>query len=361
MVGTQYEFEKRKNLGSLVPPLTDWLTERMGTDVEVGKLETPIGAGASNETVFFTLAARSGTEVSERELVLRLHPREQYQLYLRPRFAMQFQLLQHLHRDGTVKVPNALWYEEDASVLGLPFFVMDRVQGRVLINSPTYNDVGWLADAPARERREIWESAVRSLATVHQVPMGAVEFMADERIGVPDLRHLLDEFAETLSWSAGVIPHPVLTEVLQWLLDNFPADPQVGLAWGDARMGNMIFGESGVTCIVDWEQVSLAGGMNDLGWWLLFDEINGTLAGTRRLEGLGTRSETVDLWRDAGGEPVRDLLWYEVLAGFRLSTFPLRRMLQTGNIPSTAPEENVVLNYVCRLLEIAPPAARAGI
>ncbi len=66
MAGSHFEFEKRKDLGALVPPLTGWLTERMGTDVQVGQLEAPGGAGASNETIFFTAAWRSGTGLTQR-------------------------------------------------------------------------------------------------------------------------------------------------------------------------------------------------------------------------------------------------------------------------------------------------------
>jgi aminoglycoside phosphotransferase (APT) family kinase protein len=79
-----------------------------------------------------------------------------------------------------------------------------------------------------------------------------------------------------------------------------------------------------VAGVMDWEQVSLGGPMMDLGWWLLFDDFHSVDHGIGRLDGLGTRQETVDLWTELTGRKVQDLHWHEVYAGWRVSAIAAR-------------------------------------
>ena len=98
------------------------------TDVRVGNLELPVGAGGSNETVLFEATWSEGGRDERADWVLRIHP-DQFQLFVDTDFREQFELLSLLHREQLVKVPEMHWYEADPSVLGQPFFVMSRLVG----------------------------------------------------------------------------------------------------------------------------------------------------------------------------------------------------------------------------------------
>jgi len=273
---------------------------------------------------------------------------------------MQFDLLRVLDRENLVTVPSVLWYEGDTGLLGQPFFVMERMFGRVPVSNPVYNATGWLYDATPVERRHLWESAVSELARIHRVPTSTVSFLGDPDVELGDLAQLWADDIATLNWSAGTEPHPVLDEIRQWLEVNMPVDVSPGLAWGDARIGNMMFGSNfEVVAVMDWEQASLGGALTDLGWWLFFDEFHSTTSGLKRLDGLGDRPETIALWEELTGQHARDLLWYEVLAGFRLTMFPLQmRSRPTSRVDGASAEDNDFLRRTCGLLDIAPPAAR---
>jgi hypothetical protein len=56
----------------------------------------------------------------------------------------------------------------------------------------------------------------------------------------------------------------------------------------------------------------------DLAWWLQFDVHHSTRQGTPRLDGLGTRKETIDFWEEHVGRAVFDLEWHEVWPAFKL-------------------------------------------
>ena len=82
--------------------------------------------------------------------------------------------------------------------------------------------------------------------------------------------------------------------------------------------------------VMDWEAANLSGSRQDLAWWVFFDDFNAEARGVRRLDGLGSREETVAFWEDRVGEPAGDLSWYEIFTGFQICLFTFRTMLELG-------------------------------
>uniref|UniRef100_UPI00202888D2 phosphotransferase n=1 Tax=Caballeronia sp. ATUFL_F1_KS39 TaxID=2921766 RepID=UPI00202888D2 len=74
-----------------------------------------------------------------------------------------------------------------------------------------------------------------------------------------------------LAWASDGKPQPTVDAGLAWLLANQPQDEPVGLSWGDARVGNMIFSDARCVAVLDWEMVALGNPEQDLGWWLFLD------------------------------------------------------------------------------------------
>jgi aminoglycoside phosphotransferase (APT) family kinase protein len=285
----------------------------------VHDLAYPIGAGFSNETIFFRAVLGDGDPRTE-DLVLRVSPAPEHQMFLHPEFDAQVRLLRTLHDRDLARVPRVRWSEEDPSWFGRPFFVMDRLHGRVPVSMPVYNSAGWLYDAEQAQRRIMWESALRELARIHQVP--------------PDLlQHSVDYGRAHYQWATEGVAHPSVDRLLEWIEDNVPASPTEGLSWGDARIGNMMFGDDfRLVAVMDWEQATLSGSLLDLGWWLFFDDVHSLDA--PRLDGLGGRQETIDLWEEWTGLSANDVLWYEVFAGVRVATLTLRTMNMLGGTPT---------------------------
>ncbi|WP_306320124.1 MULTISPECIES: phosphotransferase family protein [unclassified Streptomyces] len=317
-------FAKGRDLEAAAEALRPWLATRLGAgtalDVQIANLVYPLGAGVSNETILFD----ARTEGRVHELVLRVAPAPEHQMFLEPRFRLQYEMLAALRRLGTVRVPEALWYEKDPALLGQPFYVMRRMRGRVPVSMPVYNETGWLTTATPGERRTLWEGAVRQLAAIHGAPAEDFGFLHDPGQGAPGDEQQLTYWRRFATWALeDEIPASV-HELFAWVTATRPATSAPGLSWGDARIGNMMFDDAyGVVGVMDWEQASLAGPMADLGWWLLFDDIHSVEQGIGRLDGLGTRQETLDLWRELTGRPVEHLHWHEVFAGLKAGLLAL--------------------------------------
>jgi aminoglycoside phosphotransferase (APT) family kinase protein len=310
--------------------LEEWLRTRLGAfNVSIGEFTTPLGAGVSHETLLFPVRWDEGSVSCDGHFVLRIKPTT-VRLFPNDNFSDQFKLMQFLTDRGTVTAP-ALWLEEDPSLLGSPFMIMRRLEGRVPVSSPSYNAVGWLYEANPQQRRNLWESAVTQLGRIHSVPLQELRFLKSGESRDSRNAHQLNYWDDYLAWCVGSTAEPAMLRTRSWLEKNRPAGDE-GLSWGDARIGNMMFDfDFTLAGVMDWEQFSLDGPCHDLGWWLFFDRFHSIVQGIPRLDGLGTRAETIALWQSVTGRVAHDLEWYEAFAAYKVALLTLRTM-QVGGL-----------------------------
>lgn len=316
-----------------------------GQPVTVRDLKTPVGAGASNETILFFADWQGEDGPVSRGLVLRVGP-SAFQLFMDPRMKDQYRLLRSFHASGRVKVAEPLCFVEDSDPFGAPFMLMERLAGQVPVSFPPYNAEGFLCEATVAQRRTLWESAMDQLIRIATTPVAEVAFLA-EADGDGGFAEQFGWWRQASRWS-GVAHIPVIAKTEDWLLAHQPPNPPPGLSWGDARIGNMMFAaDFTVAGVMDWEQVGLGGALLDLGWWLYFDRFHSEALGLTRLEGLGGREETIARWQEGTGIAVRDLLWYEIFAGWKVSILTARKMLLEESAP--APRNNCSNNIITQL------------
>jgi aminoglycoside phosphotransferase (APT) family kinase protein len=328
-------------------------------DVSVSNISAPPGSGFSNETILADASwtGPSGRRESE-ELVVRVEPTT-YRVFYESNFEQQQRILEVLARETDVPVPAVLWTEDDDTVLGAPFFVMRKLPGVAAPDQPLYNEAGWLADAPPELRRTVWRNGVDALIKVHAVPTEVVDFLVRPELGPTGLDQTFASWCRAFEWAARGEEYPIAAAAREWLERNLPAVRPTALSWGDARIGNILFHEGRVQAVVDWEMLSLGGHEMDLGWWLFLDDFHSF--GVPRLEGLGTRAETIELWEERTGERASDLEWYEVFAGFRFAVVMMRigQMYESFGVSredrGDVERNNPVVHLLARKLDIAPP------
>jgi aminoglycoside phosphotransferase (APT) family kinase protein len=336
--------QRALDLDGLARALADTLARRLGvTGVEVTDLRIPDGAGTSSGTVLFSAKWTADGTGQTRDLVARTHP-DKVRLFREPDFHKQYVVIDALHRADRVKVAEALFYEDDPEVIGVPFFVMGQLKGRVPISFPGYNIEGFLFDGTPAQRRVAWESAMEELCRIARVPVDEFAFLDQPELGARGVDQQLEYWHRSIDWSTDhQTPDPVWA-MYEWLGANIPADAANGFTWGDARVGNMMFGDDfRLVGVMDWEQANLSGTRMDLGWWLYFDDFHSTSRNLVRLDGLGTRDETIAFWEDRVGERAGDLTWYEVFTGFQVGLLSFRTMLILGSPNALDWESNLGL------------------
>jgi aminoglycoside phosphotransferase (APT) family kinase protein len=162
--------------------------------------------------------------------------------------------------------PAAYWYEEDPSLLGGPFFVMEKVEGEV---PNPWSRAGKKFYAEAAKRGALPRSFVEALAALHNLDWrgSGLEF-----IGVPGpgKDFALREIAkwESLIDESRQKVEPVLTEVLMWLKANAPESQRLAFVHGAYRTGNLIVKDDAIAAIIDWELQVIGDPMYDVAYVL---------------------------------------------------------------------------------------------
>jgi aminoglycoside phosphotransferase (APT) family kinase protein len=304
----------------------------------------PRATGYSNETIFFRAAWSEQGRPREGHYVARIEPNET-PIYPRQTALplasvdVQYRTMQTVAEHSTVRVAPLVGYEVDRAVLGRPFFVMAYVDGRVPADWPRYTQEGFVVEeATPAERRRLLESGLEAMAQIHRIDCGkaGLEWLVPPG-KTPGLRCQLEVYREDASRELRGRRHPILEQALDWLESHFPGEGDVGISWGDARIGNMIFADYECVAVTDWEAVALGPPELDLGWWLMYDRFMHESAGvTTRLEGMPTRDEQRAYYAALTGRRLGDMHYFEVCAAMRFTAVMLRtmeRMTNAGLVP----------------------------
>lgn len=309
--------------------LSEWLPTALPgiEDLELAVLDRPSATGFSNETLLFDASyTRDGRRV-EQGLVVRVAPTG-YTLFPDPAFDVQHRVIGWLDANSEVRVPPLIAHEDDPEVLGAPFFVMERVDGRVPQDNPPYHADGWLVEAEPHERAKVWWGGIDTIAAVHAVDHRAAgfDFLDRPDLGDTPLTQELAYYADFLEQVQRDEPVPTAERALAWLDDHRPRErDEPVLLWGDARIGNIIFSNAcEPAAVLDWEMTCLGAPERDVAWALFLDRHHSEGIGAPRLEGFPTPAETVRRYEELTGIRLHDLEYYEVLSGFKFAVIMAR-------------------------------------
>ena len=327
--------------------LAGWLSAQTGADrVDVGEVSIPGLSGFSNETLLF----EATWENELHPLVIRVEPTG-HTVFPATAFDAQVRVMQALGAEGTVPVPEVLWFEEDPSILGARFVCMARVDGQVPADNPGYHGEGWMPALSPDEQRRVWESGIDTMGRIHQLDRAAIGLGWIPDV-TPSEQLVLDH--EYRTFACGDVPYPAVDRAFEVLEAAVPpATDRPALCWGDSRIGNMIFGDDQrVAAVLDWEMVTAGDPVQDLAWYLLLDRHHVMAFETTRLPGLPPRQESIARWESASGHPATQLEWYELLGAARYASIMVRVMKlldSSGVFPGAA--ESAFDQTGTRLLE----------
>ena len=276
---------------------------------------TPIGEGHSNMTYLIT--REQGTE-----LVLRRPPRPPLPPSAHD-VLREARLLTALH-DTAARVPEVLAVGSDESVIGSPFYVMERLAGEVIVASvPSPLDT-------VTERRRISEELIDALVEIHGVDWRKAGL---EGFGKPTgyLERQLRRFGGL--WELNRTREiPEVEEVAAWLARGRPESGQATVVHGDYRLGNTMFAGSApasLLAVLDWEMATIGDPLADIGYLcMMWTEAGDPEKGLRehlgrvtRAEGFLTRAELIARYEELSHRSMRDLRWYTTLALWKSVVF----------------------------------------
>jgi len=227
-----------------------------------------------------------------------------------------------LREAGFERLPTIVAVCESESLLGVPFYVMEVLDGLV----PTDDVPPGLEEASAR--RALGRDLVDALVEVHAADVATPALAAFSRPGSYNERQVR---RFTQLWEINKTRAiPRVEEVGSWLAANLPEPLTPTVVHGDYRLGNTMVTHTDPTqilAVLDWEMGAIGDPRADIGYLLAtYSEPGGppNPLGTSpitALSGFPSRAELVERYVAGSGRDVEPLGWFEGLALWKAAVF----------------------------------------
>ena len=306
--------------------IAPWLSAKLSGAplVEILEASEPT-QGFSSRTILFNARWQDGSREVDRPLVARIQ-RDVAVPMLADVFH-QHRVMTAIAANSAVKVPTIAFAERDPTVLGAPFFVMERLYGRVPPDFPSYHQRGWLADLPVTDRTGCWWNGSEEMARLHGIDWRRFPFLLDGMETPPDAVFYLDRFVGSwFDWARNGQAFPVIADALAYLKAHAPPAAASGLVWNDARLGNTMYAADGIAVVslLDFEVATLGPPEIDLAHWVYLDEVFSENFGVPRIDGLPRGTEAVAGFESIYGRPMPQFSYYMAVAALKILILSVR-------------------------------------
>ncbi|MBO0801785.1 MAG: phosphotransferase family protein [Nocardiopsaceae bacterium] len=216
-----------------------------------------------------------------------------------------------------VPVPETYALCEDTSVLGVPFYLMERVEGTPYRNAAQLEPLG-----PERARA-IALDMVDTLAALHRVDPAEVG-LAD--FGRPEgfLARQVSRWKKQLDASY-CRDLPAADELHKRLAAHIPEQSAPGIVHGDYRLDNILIDSADrLKAVIDWEMATLGDPLTDLALLLVYHRLGAQLGGeavadAARAPGFPSEREIIGRYAAGSDRDLSRFGFYLGLASYKLA------------------------------------------
>ncbi|HEU0303132.1 MAG TPA: phosphotransferase family protein [Gaiellaceae bacterium] len=221
-----------------------------------------------------------------------------------------------------IRLPTIRAVCEDESVLGVPFYVMDFLEGHVVTDTLP-------AGLEAEDaRRRLGLDLVDALVEIHAADVRSPAIAEFVRPG-SYLERQVRRFTQL--WEINRTRDlPDVEAVGEWLARTMPEPLPLAVVHGDYRLGNAMVAPHEpwrIVAVLDWEMGAVGDPRADVGYLLAtYSEPGGDVnplgaSPVTALEGFPTKRELVDRYRERSGREVEPLGWFQALALWKAAVF----------------------------------------
>jgi aminoglycoside phosphotransferase (APT) family kinase protein len=219
--------------------------------------------------------------------------------------------------------PEPLAYTEDESIIGCPFYVMERIRGIILRKDLPKG----LTFTPA-EARTLCEKLMDVYVELHAIHYNQVGL---ETFGKPEgyVKRQVGGWSERYR-NARTDDAPDFEIVMTWLQEKMPGESgTVSIIHNDYRFDNVVLDPHEplkIIGVLDWEMATIGDPLMDLGgalaYWVDRDDppnMQAIRMVPTNLEGMMTRKELTGRYAEKMGIPVAHIDFYYCFGLFRLA------------------------------------------
>jgi aminoglycoside phosphotransferase (APT) family kinase protein len=219
--------------------------------------------------------------------------------------------------------PEALVYTEDESIMGCPFYLMERLKGIIF-----RKDLPKGMTLSAEQARKLSENLTDIQLELHSIDYKAIGL---ESYGKPEgyVKRQIEGWSERYR-KALTSDVPDFEAVMAWLAGKMPADgDKPGIIHNDYKFDNVVLDPENplkIIGVLDWEMATIGDPLMDLGsslaYWVQKDDspkMEMIRLMPTNIEGMMTREEIVRRYSMRSGIEIESFDFYYCFGLFRLA------------------------------------------
>ncbi|HYU98546.1 MAG TPA: phosphotransferase family protein [Pyrinomonadaceae bacterium] len=215
---------------------------------------------------------------------------------------------------------------EDTSIIGVPFYLMERRRG-LIVRFKVPEEIG----ENLALRRQLSESVVDTLVALHAVDIqssGIVQIGKPAGFVTRQVRGWADRWQRSKTNDLAE-----MDQVINWLVDRIPAesDAIATIVHNDFKLDNIMLDPDDptrVVAVLDWEMCTVGDPLVDVGLFLSYWTMKGTDGGSDQNRSLRavtngpgwmTREEIIKQYEARTGRDLSRIVFYETFARFKVA------------------------------------------
>lgn len=236
----------------------------------------------------------------------------------------EFRLLSMIHPRFPL-APKPFLLCEDTSIIGVPFYLMERRRGLIVRTGA--------ADKPSEDltlRQRLSETVVDTLIALHAVDIyssGIVNIGKPLGFVTRQVHGWADRWQRSKTSEIAA-----MEQVIGWLVDRIPADLTGGatIVHNDFKLDNIMLNAnepSRVVAVLDWEMCTVGDPLVDVGLFLSYwtmtggtgADKNSSLRAVTNGPGWLTRQEIIERYQTKTKRDLSGIVFYETFARFKVA------------------------------------------
>ncbi|WP_405206277.1 phosphotransferase family protein [Aquimarina sp. LLG6339-5] len=220
------------------------------------------------------------------------------------------------------KVPKMHAFTDDESVLGCPFYIMEKVDGIILSALEAKK-----RNIPASDFKTIADSWLNTFVKLHNIDY--------QEVGLGDLGKPKGYVSrQVLNWGKQYLNAvtdnvPAAGKIMKWMEEHQPIDYRYSLVHNDFKYDNVVFKDDSwkeVNAVLDWEMATLGDPLMDLGtslgYWTMNSDhefVQQGIPSPTIMKGNPSRSEIVELYARKSQKEINNLVFYYAFGLFKIA------------------------------------------
>ena len=216
-------------------------------------------------------------------------------------------------------IPSPILYCDDSTVIGSPFYIMERVRGIILRNRVPKD-----MELTPSTMRSISESAIDNLAALHSIDLDTSGLI---KLGKPEgyIQRQVEGWIKRYKASETDSIEGI-NKTAEWMLANKPDDAEPAFIHNDYKYDNLVLDPGNlqrIMAVLDWEMATVGSPLMDLGtslgyWGEAKDSDALKPFNLTWLPGNLTREEVVIRYAETKQITIPDMVFYYVFGSFKI-------------------------------------------